>query len=386
MSSLFVKALLVSLLAVNYAQAVTKNDSTSPPSPALILDNSNFDTAQLLNPDVSGRVLGPGSGGGGNICAFSIQRVNADLLRYLLATPTDRRGKEISGLINAIPGTKYYFSKNLTLGQRKVNAINYPSQKSIIVDQEACAALEQNNFAAKMLLVHEYLGLAGIEDTNYQVSTTVSQQVVLVMNAQSKYNFLIFPHTVEGRLALAWGLVGEQLDINRALAREEKYLNEIEDKDKNIYLIDITTGQPISIVKQSKGIWNHYSIELLSDGKTGALVIEGSKLFTDIVAGYLINNDGSLSALSYAFVQNLQLEVSHMSAKLANKYKDQITDMTPQTLYGLSAENGIFKLQFGYWIRERDYVLVTEAEFEVNHESYPAKIFNIRKVVKKDEY
>ena len=74
--------------------------------------------------------------------------------------------------------TARVFSQETTyLGDIEVDALNYPAEQKIVVSRKRWLGLGFNLKATRMLIIHEYLGLAGVNDTSYQVSSKLLRKI-----------------------------------------------------------------------------------------------------------------------------------------------------------------------------------------------------------------
>ncbi|MBO9667851.1 MAG: hypothetical protein J7501_13695, partial [Bdellovibrio sp.] len=137
-----------------------------------ILDNKkiNFKSDSLPGKFEVSKQFGPGSGGGGNTCAMSIVKLTKDLVYQGHWRASLNRDQEIA-LQSAIRNATFVQGENLPLlrGETK-NAINFPDYKLIVVDKTACDLITAGGEQGYSILIHEYMGLAGIDDRDYNTS------------------------------------------------------------------------------------------------------------------------------------------------------------------------------------------------------------------------
>ncbi|QDK46683.1 hypothetical protein DOM22_16745 [Bdellovibrio sp. ZAP7] len=139
-----------------------------PKAPALILDTKEvFD--KLSRPSVEG----PRTSGGGNSCALAITQNTTTLVELLNGEDYVYlfKSKQLDRVLSTIKKARFYLQDNLVVNGQSKDAMNFPAQGVIYVSPKLCATeLIEVSGRAMSLLLHEYLGLAQIEDRNYQIS------------------------------------------------------------------------------------------------------------------------------------------------------------------------------------------------------------------------
>ena len=113
---------------------------------------------------------GPGSGGGGNTCALMLKQNAIALIEKIKTYPPFQKDGIADLLIANISAAQFYPGDNLQIDGKDVEAINYPTKKIIEVEQGFCDKVSTFSAASFGITLHEYLGLAGLADENYQVS------------------------------------------------------------------------------------------------------------------------------------------------------------------------------------------------------------------------
>ena len=133
---------------------------------SLILENG-----QILGDKKVNKPQGPRTGGGGNSCALSIVQ-NTDKLRTLLYSFTDILTEDQRySLFEKMENAKFYLASDLMIDGQSKDAINYPVEQEILLTPRICRyTFADVNGQAMALLLHEYLGLAEIDDTRYLIS------------------------------------------------------------------------------------------------------------------------------------------------------------------------------------------------------------------------
>ncbi len=153
----------------------------------LILDSKiiQFDklksaTVEKYNLD---KVHGPGSGGGGNICAASLLSATQFIISNINEISFQNEVQK-NGFLNKMKSAKFLAGSNLEVRGQQVNAINYPSLDIIVIDSIVCASLVEENVTGYRLLLHEYLGIAGIDDTQHQISNPFSEKMKSIIDSR----------------------------------------------------------------------------------------------------------------------------------------------------------------------------------------------------------
>jgi hypothetical protein len=145
----------------------------------LILDTKNMKAEKLKNVRLEqfnvDKAYGPGSSGGGGICAFGITAGSDFILDNLQAIPFKTQ-KQRDQFVRKIGSVRFLQGANLEVRGQSVNALNYPSASVIVLDNKACDHLEAGKVAGYSFLLHEYLGVAGIDDTTYQISNSFTEK------------------------------------------------------------------------------------------------------------------------------------------------------------------------------------------------------------------
>ncbi|WP_413576504.1 hypothetical protein ACLVWU_00500 [Bdellovibrio sp. HCB290] len=136
---------------------------------SLILDNAQ--SKNLKDFQKFSKTEGPRTGGGGNSCALSIYQNTEKLVSLIHEMPTLLNGQLRGYLLHKISVAKFYISENLILDGQVKDAINYPDTNEIYLSNRLCGLdLLEVQGRAMAILLHEYLGLANIDDRRYQVS------------------------------------------------------------------------------------------------------------------------------------------------------------------------------------------------------------------------
>lgn len=158
----------------------SKNQTIDFKNLPLILNTKNLKIdkhrdLRIENLDLQ-RKLGPRTTGGGNICAFNITATTAFIIKNIEAVPFENQ-KQTDQFLQKINTVRFFGGSNLKVRGQSVNAINYPQIGHIVVDSSVCEYLDSNKEGGAAFLLHEYLGVAGIDDTAYQISSSFAKKV-----------------------------------------------------------------------------------------------------------------------------------------------------------------------------------------------------------------
>jgi hypothetical protein len=107
-------------------------------------------------------------GNGGDGFAQEFTALGRQLVQSIEARP-DPRIADVAPLKAAVEKTRVTTSGKLELRGAEVDAINYPAQAKIEVNRARWKEYDVRQKAS--LVLHEYLGIAGIDDGNYQISS-----------------------------------------------------------------------------------------------------------------------------------------------------------------------------------------------------------------------
>jgi hypothetical protein len=136
-------------------------------APKFILNNATLKKAleRATSPE------GPRTGGGGNSCALSIHQNTVKLVGMLRGTNNLLSLDQLSILLSKIEVAKFYIGENLMIDGQAKDAINYPDTHQIVINDKFCNIdMAEVSGKSMSILLHEYLGLAKINDKKYQIS------------------------------------------------------------------------------------------------------------------------------------------------------------------------------------------------------------------------
>lgn len=131
-----------------------------------------LDMNKILGNEKEMNVEGPRTGGGGNSCGLAVTQNTRQLMTLLksadeLPLSEDDRARLTKAIIHA----RFYLGERLILNGETKDAINYPDTGEIVLSQKFCQfEMIEVSGRSMGLLLHEYLGLARVDDKKYQVS------------------------------------------------------------------------------------------------------------------------------------------------------------------------------------------------------------------------
>lgn len=138
----------------------------------LIIDLNKIDLKNLKVESIKSEIrMGPGSGGGGSSCALMLRQHSVEILEQIKYYQPFQQDGIAEVLAKNIQATQFYMGTDLHINGKKVEAINYPVKKIIVVEQAFCDRLTTVTPASLGLLLHEFLGESGYDDTEFQISS-----------------------------------------------------------------------------------------------------------------------------------------------------------------------------------------------------------------------
>ena len=123
---------------------------------------------------------GPGSGGGGNSCALMLKQNAIELIERVKAYPPFQKDGIADLLLANIPAAQFIPGENLEIAGKDVEAINYPTKKIIQIEHGFCDKISTFSIDSLGIALHEYLGLAGLDDDGYSVSSPFVDSIYIV--------------------------------------------------------------------------------------------------------------------------------------------------------------------------------------------------------------
>lgn len=117
-------------------------------------------------------------GSGGDAYAAEFVRIGKEIVENLMHEPV--AGVDTNAFYAAVKGTKVISQETLTLNGEEVGAINYryANPPRIEVSRTHWNSLKDKMHNKVFLTMHEYLGILGVDDTNYQVSSRLDRALV----------------------------------------------------------------------------------------------------------------------------------------------------------------------------------------------------------------
>lgn len=117
-------------------------------------------------------------GNGGDEISQSFVEVGYKLVESLMKDPV--AGVDTEALLQAVKATRVFSEERLVLRGTEVDAINYPDPQSprILVSRSRWAAMEKSSHRRVFLAFHEYLGIMGLDDSSYQISSRLDRAKV----------------------------------------------------------------------------------------------------------------------------------------------------------------------------------------------------------------
>lgn len=115
-------------------------------------------------------------GNGGDEYAIQFVDVGRQVLQFLEKSPV--KGIDREKLRNAMEKTEVESTeKDLILLGKPKDAINYPELKKIVINRARWGAISVNFPNQAALVLHEYLGIIGADDTGYKLSKKVLKEL-----------------------------------------------------------------------------------------------------------------------------------------------------------------------------------------------------------------
>ena len=111
---------------------------------------------------------GTDRGNGGDEYGKAFINLGLDLAESLAQHPLP--GVDAKRLLEAVDSTYVNSQERLFLGDEEKDAINYPESHRILVSRTAWDRMESQPHRRAFLVLHEYLGIMGVDDTRYQIS------------------------------------------------------------------------------------------------------------------------------------------------------------------------------------------------------------------------
>jgi hypothetical protein len=147
----------------------TVNDTYAPLGEEKLI----LDLNEIFGDKVNARPEGPRTGGGGNSCALAIVENTSRLRGQLELIGNDLLGslQNKSSVLAVMAKARFYIADRLILNGQSKDAINYPHDGVIVLSRNFCSTeMIEPTGRSMSLLLHEFLGLARLDDRHYQIS------------------------------------------------------------------------------------------------------------------------------------------------------------------------------------------------------------------------
>lgn len=169
------------------------------------------------------RPQGPRTGGGGNSCALAIAKNTQTLEKQLEAFGSDIMTYDsLPKLATAIAEASFFVSKSLIKDGQSKDAMNFPHENKIVLTEHFCRyEMTEVSARAMSLLLHEYLGLAGIDDRQYQISGRFLEMYSEIVNQRSEIQYYLQKEAEKDLAGTASCFKGEVK--KKSLEMEESY-------------------------------------------------------------------------------------------------------------------------------------------------------------------
>lgn len=118
---------------------------------------------------------GPITSGGGDGYAAEFTKFAYAIVGILKNSPSTFISPSL--LKNAIENTRVITKERLIWQNEEVGAINYPSTNKIELSREHWRILQGDNLKKLVLVFHEYLGILKIDDSRYQISNKLFENL-----------------------------------------------------------------------------------------------------------------------------------------------------------------------------------------------------------------
>jgi len=177
---------------------IVKKDITKPQRP-LIRKVNFMKLSHVLKAFFATSLLAPlawsggDHSGGGDQCLQKLQSVRSSIQQaYPKIKSIKQMGLNEDAFLDALNKAKFETGENLetTVDGKDhvpVDALNYPKKGLIVMDKNHCSAVLSSLDDAMGFLVHEVMALAKIDDTSYQYSKTVLNELKGIVVIQNPY-------------------------------------------------------------------------------------------------------------------------------------------------------------------------------------------------------
>lgn len=123
--------------------------------------------------------------GGDSVAAeyVSMADETVEILETLRRTDAEGfpSGFDFDGFKRAVAGTVVYTQEKTYLGQdgrgAEVDALNFPDERRIVLSRSRWRGIGYNLKAVRLLVIHEYLGIARQDDSTYRISSYLVRKI-----------------------------------------------------------------------------------------------------------------------------------------------------------------------------------------------------------------
>jgi hypothetical protein len=252
-------------------------------------------------------LAGNESGGGDGYAAEFILTAKTALELAKKLEPVELSPVNIDTFTGSIQNTKVHSEEKLFLEGNEVDAINYPNRKLIEISRVRWEVLrtESQTVPRFNLVIHEYLGIMGIDDAQYKVS----QKLINAMSP-SKFNTLqwwypmnptneIWPHITLPGMGCSSGTWVLKFDINKPTETQSKQLT---CEGRKWRIVAKKTERYGSSTSGIKGTYHSFEVEVY-DSKESLL---GSVIYAPEWGRCLLSSDVNCS-------QSGDLKIDHVA-------------------------------------------------------------------------
>lgn len=182
----------------DFSKILAEKFKTKKSPPLVFQANSRQEQLILINKDIKKDMTslpkeGPRTGGGGNSCSLVIVKNTEALQKYMEQFNVEgMTGENIEALKAAIDRAQFFTTGTLIHeGQRK-DAMNFPDEDRIVLTNKFCRyEMTEVSGRAMSLLLHEYLGLARVDDRQYQISGRFLETYSLMLAKRTEIQYYL---------------------------------------------------------------------------------------------------------------------------------------------------------------------------------------------------
>lgn len=210
------------------------------------------------------------TGNGGDAFAIEFEMTARDLAQRLYKNPQDV--VDVDKFSGAISTSEVHSEDHLFLNGAEVDAINYPAQRKIQLSRTRWNQIRdaEGTRTRLTLVLHEYLGIMNIDDTQYRVSSVALKGLPNVDFDSSRWWNPANPINAVNLKMISTGLTCE---IKNAQFNPDKWEETVEIKSTGncavgFRKVSLKKSTKVFMGVQGGGTYHHYSI-LVTDEKGG---------------------------------------------------------------------------------------------------------------------